>query len=232
MKNRITLFLTCLLCFNLFGQTPFKDLDIKQFQYADAQIRTFDLGLNQVSQFSYYDYGQDIQSTNNNFRFNGSFVTRQYKNSRKIQHSRALFGDFSTQKFNSGEESRPWAIRGNVGFNTQSRFYKENKFLEISPDFNLSIVKDDNLEFNGAVALKKGRGRIEPVSDVYMVRWMLKDLEDNGVNLSDWSQDDVFEIANRLNVINNYRKFDGRRQLKTQVKDISMAIESKGKGTL
>ncbi|MBK8635296.1 MAG: hypothetical protein IPN72_17715 [Saprospiraceae bacterium] len=55
-------------------------------------------------------------------------------------------------------------------------------------------------------------------------------MEENGTEFPDWSQEDVFEIANRLNVINNYRIFDNRRQLKSQIKDITLALNDKVNG--
>ncbi len=234
MKNRITLFLTCLLCFNLFGQTPFKDLDIKQFQYADAKLKTFDIGFNQSGQSSQTNYGGDFNNgiSSKFFQLNGSFSNYVFKNTRKLQHSSSLNGNVNTSKSSTTQNNRPWFLTSNIGWNAQSRYYKDKSYVELNPEVNIAYHKDENLLLRAGIALKKGVGRIEPVTDVFMTRWMLKELKDNGVNLSDWSQDDVFEIANRLNVINNYRIFDGRRQLKTQVKDISMAIESKGKGTL
>ncbi|HOY13641.1 MAG TPA: hypothetical protein PLY70_10895 [Saprospiraceae bacterium] len=231
MKKLFTLVTLIFFSSLLLGQTPFKDLDIKQFKYADAKNRTLDLALNQAIEHYNAKYYQHTQAANY-FYFDVSFNSRQFKNTRKIQHMSALFGDFNFYKAKTKVSSRPWEIEGNFAYNTQSRFYRENKFLEFGPEIGISFEKGKYLKLNVAVSLKKGRGRIEPVSDVYMVRWMLKDMEDSGVNLAVWTQDDVFEVANRLNVINNYRIFDGRRQLKTQVKDISMAIESKGMSSL
>lgn len=225
MKNRITLFLTSFLCFNLFGQTPFKDLDIKQFQYADAKLKTFDIGFNQFGQDNKRKYDDYLIFHDKSFNFNGSLTARFFNNSRKFQKTGLFTANLNMGKFNNAGGDLPWSTQANLGWNAQSRFYIGNQFLEISPDLNFNYNKSESLDLKVGVAFKRGSGRIEPVSDVYMVRWMIKDLEENGVDVSGLNQENLFDIANKLNVINNYRIFDNRRQLKRQIKDMTLAME-------
>ncbi|HOY13640.1 MAG TPA: hypothetical protein PLY70_10890 [Saprospiraceae bacterium] len=232
MKNRITLFITCLLCYNLSAQIPFKDLDIKQFQYADAKIRTFDVGFFQDGQSLKTNYGGDFNNgiSSKYFQFNGSFSNYVFKNTRKLQHSSSLSGNVNTSKSTTTQDDRPWLLATNIGWNAQSRHYKDKSYVEINPEVNFQYRKNENLLLNAGIALKKGIGRIEPVTDVFMTRWMLKEIEEGGTDISNLTQEDVFAIANRLNVINNYRIFDNRRQLKSQIKDITLALNDKVNG--
>ena len=220
MKNCSTIVLLLLLVLKLHGQIGIDSFDISQFKYADATFRSLDLSLNQSS-FTVSSHGNPSEVTGIRFLFNGNLNGYVFKNTRKLQRVTNYGLYYNTYK--SGFPPS-WNNEVNVNWGLESRYYKESNFWEIKPSIETFTNISERAEVDLRIALKRGKGRLEPVDDVYMLRWIVKDLEEEGINKDNWTQEELFELANRINVIRNYRLFDGRRQLKTQLKDASALI--------
>ena len=82
----------------LLGQTPFKDLDVRKYKYADAKNRAFDVSFDQTGENRKNSYGG---CTNNSewhkgFQIQVSFSSHFFKNTRKLQHTSSMNGNLET----------------------------------------------------------------------------------------------------------------------------------------
>ncbi|MCB0647907.1 MAG: hypothetical protein KDC49_14660 [Saprospiraceae bacterium] len=221
MKNFFTLFLLLSSTFTLSSQLSFENIDISKFRYADARFRSLDLNLYQAANTNHFDNFNFDNSRNSNFNFNGGLNSYNFRNTRRLQQNSNFGFNFFSQK--TSERS---TFDHNISLNwrLESRHYRGNKFWEIAPSIGSNSDISNHATVNLSLGLKRGKGRLEPVDDVYLLRWIAKDLEEEGISTSDWNEETIFDLANKINIINNYRLFDSRRQIKTQLKDASLLI--------
>ena len=224
MKNFFTLFLLLSSTFTLSSQLSFENIDISKFQYADARFKSLDLSLFQSSNSNAFENYLDRRNTSNAFNLNGGLNSYNFRNTRKLQQTSNFGLNFNTQKFNSNstfdhDVSLNWSM--------ESRHYTGIKFWELVPSLTSNSDLSDYGTINLSFGLRRGKGRLEPVDDVYLLRWIAKDLEEEGVQIDHWDQETIFDLAKSINLINNYRLFDSRRQIKTQLKDATNLITSR-----
>ena len=136
--------------------------------------------------------------------------------------------DEKSQKFSStllrnyliiGEEKE---IVFSPGLSTtvSSRKYGENlKFLEFGLIANLNYYSSSynsnqqskSFRSGTAIPLKLGKGRIDPISNVFLANFIAEDLLEQGVVKYALTQDQLFSLADQIGELNNLRIFDFRK---------------------
>ncbi len=99
------------------------------------------------------------------------------------------------------------------GLNGGIQFTTENGRVSSSPQ----EVKANRFSLDATIPLKIGRGRIEPIDEVFIAKFMMDDLVANGVLGEDLSEEDLFDLARLMAEVRNQRIFDFRRQIISQL---------------
>ncbi len=74
------------------------------------------------------------------------------------------------------------------------------------PDMNQKILYS-----NLSVPLKIGKGRIQPISDVFLAKFIADELVSTGIISRQMTQSELFSFANEIAILQNKRVFDSRR---------------------
>lgn len=209
-----------------YSQEKLEYLDFNLYQYADARYRSLVLNLNQNSNLRQQTTG-DIPLRSGNINLYGSLGYFDFQNTRRKQQVLNTDFNFNYAGFNSNYSGSVHQLSASGKFLMENRFYNELKFFEVNPRVEFTTALNSNSTTILSLGLRKGKGRLEPVGDVFLLLWILKDMQAEQMDLSLLGQSDVFEMSQKLNVIRNYRILDGRRQLKQQIKDLSTLVLDK-----
>lgn len=148
-----------------------------------------------------------------------SFST--FRNDEKTQgESYGSFSNFySTRKSDETKEV-------NYGFymnmnNLQRKFNARNHFFEWGYRLNSSYTgikssqlpdeNRQNLYTTIRMPLKIGKGRIQPISDVFLAKFIADELVSSGIISRQMTQSELFSFANEIAILQNKRVFDSRR---------------------
>jgi hypothetical protein len=148
-----------------------------------------------------------------------SFST--FKNNEKTQGE--SYGSFS----NSYSKSKSNELKEvNYGFymnmnNLQRKFNARNHFFEWGYRLNSSYTgykraqfpdeNRQNLYNTLSVPLKIGKGRIQPITDVFLAKFIADELVSTGIISRQMTQSELFSFANEIAILQNKRVFDNRR---------------------
>jgi len=153
----------------------------------------------------------------------GNVNHQSFSNSLMQQKTRSFSSslDFTSQLENrtifpgvSGERINNLWLSGNIQ-NNQRNFKSDNKFFEHGYYGNIVYNNSSrNLTylFSGfEYVVKKGKGRIEYISDVFMASNIADELYEQAILGEPMSQENLFQFANEIAAMQNARIFDNRR---------------------
>lgn len=156
------------------------------------------------------DFNQDLQLSYSTF-----------KNDEKTQGE--SYGSFINSYSNTKLDGTKVI---NFGFywnmhNLQRRFRTNNNFFEWGYNLNSSYTgfkrpdlpdqNRQNLSSILQVPLKIGKGRIQPISDVFLAKFIADELVSSGIISRQMTQSELFSFANEIAILQNQRVFDSRR---------------------
>jgi hypothetical protein len=130
--------------------------------------------------------------------FSNSYSKRKSDEDKYILYSFYLDLNNSQRKFGSSKKFFEW------GYNLNTS-YRGSKRTE-SPDQNQQY-----LYTNLSVPLKIGKGRIQPISDVFLAKFIADELVSTGIISRQMTQSELFSFANEIAILQNKRVFDSRR---------------------
>jgi hypothetical protein len=148
-----------------------------------------------------------------------SFST--FRNDEKTQGE--SYGSFSNSYSKSKSDETKEV---NYGFymnmnNLQRKFNTRNHFFEWGYRLNSSYTGYKKVQFpdedrkilytNISVPLKIGKGRIQPISDVFLAKFIADELVSTGIISRQMTQSELFSFANEIAILQNKRVFDSRR---------------------
>lgn len=124
-----------------------------------------------------------------------------------------------------------------ISYNNLTRkYFDKNQYFEIDPGMRLQESTDINYEptrnyeynlsVNGSVGLRYGKGRIDPVSQVFSAQFIYDDLKKEGINVDNITENQVFELACEMTKMQNLRFLDSRRRNKKQLVTLNKLLNS------
>ena len=211
------------------------DYDYAAFRFPDIDRKalTAQFGLSgNASQFVRRQVTAPSDNRQSVFANNLNLSYSRFRNTEKLQALRLFsFGQsFSSGKsksvFNFTTLDRRTLLNVNLGINDLHRhYYKPQRFwayqLLVATTFQKSTWRRDNpvttdksweFDLNASLPLKIGKGRIEPIDDVFLAKFMVDDLMENGILNTPLSQEQVFSLGQVMAAARNQRIFDSRRQ--------------------
>lgn len=201
-------------------------LDYSQWRYPEVKIRALQLDNNYSGRVTkFLESGRDFFS-NSDASINVNFSI--LKNSKTIQNNKDYGArvDFSDQhiyyQFSYGQDYRKFfSERDPKGF-----------FYELRPQLNMYYEKREqnvhSKSINGNLGLYLGKGRIEPMRDIFVAQFMLDDMVAENLLDSTYQRDLVVELANIMILTRSQRVFDSRMARKYQLKTICDFLVTKG----
>lgn len=210
-------------CF-IFSQST--KIDYARWKYPEVKIRAFSLD-NSYHGRMVKDYGEDEDK---NVNAQGYIQPRYsvFLNDSLTQIKKVINGNtfFSDNNFNY-----------NLDYQYEYRKYFRNNnstdlYYETRPYINLGFGKLDNnnhdRSINASLGVHLGKGRIEPMRDVFVAQFMLDDMIAENLLDSVYNKDLIFELAEIMIIARSQRVFDGRMARKYQLKSICDFLVSKG----
>jgi len=195
-----------------------------------------------------FDFAGNLSSFNNtkNFRYSEGKVNMnanyiQYQNLLNKQKTLNIYAsdvynfkkNINSLLGNSSNYSNQLLIYYN---NITRNYFGNNKYFEINPNLqfleNTNIAYEPlksynyNLSVNGSVGLRYGKGRIDPVSQVFSAQFIYDDLKKEGVNVDNITENQVFELACEMTKMQNLRFLDSRRRNKKQLVTLNKLLNS------
>ncbi|MBK8700926.1 MAG: hypothetical protein IPN29_15855 [Saprospiraceae bacterium] len=222
--------------------------DYTQFKYANVDVRGLSLnadldlgekrnnfaGLQNGSLFGLFSNGgvnyfrfvnmPEFQAQTN---FLNNFTINAYQDEEDLSYGQNILSTFYSAirtKFREDQRFKETVLSGNnyLNYNT---FINRLNHDEDTKNFYLN----PNVSFTYRV----GKGRIEPIGPVFLARFMVEDLKENGLidgttiedrfmagKSQEWSQEELFELGRLIAEQQNRRVFDLRIRNKDQIRKV------------
>jgi hypothetical protein len=121
----------------------------------------------------------------------------------------------------------------------QMHYFKPNRFIGIegvvSASYNefksqtlTTEVLRQQFNYDVSCAFRYGIGRIEPIDDVFLAKFMADDMRANGILNADLTQGELFELGRIMADARNRRIFDFRRQRIFELTQLSNWFAARG----
>lgn len=240
----------CLLPLAAAAQTDSFKVDYSLFRFPDIDRKALDVtGGLAASAFNSAPLQGSVSSSNADFSQTLALRYSRFVNRDNLQANESIFFSpaysSSRQKSTSpgfSSEERSYAFLPTVFAETERRnYFKPNRYIGLdglilasyqeSKITNTALGIDDlNQQFTYQVsgAVRYGVGRIEPIDDVFLARFMADDMRANGILNEDLTQDELFELGRIMADARNRRIFDFRRQRIFELTQLSNWFAAKG----
>ncbi|MBK8371383.1 MAG: hypothetical protein IPL20_08480 [Saprospiraceae bacterium] len=238
-------FIACLSL--LYVSMSAQNYNYNAYQFPDLRVRGFNIGGNA--------FGNSLSFRDTN-RWSGNVAlsARYFSivNTRKTQKLNQYRSDISYYKqdqpftfiqipshefnifFNSYGENRRFTGLNNKGIQKFIEFdhivNMDFNYQRFNNNLNPPVIRENQHEFNSWVALpvKLGRGRLEPLAGITVAEFLADDLLKAGLISQSFTQNQVFELAQKMVAVDNARVFDFRNANIFRLKELSAWLESQG----
>jgi hypothetical protein len=248
-SKSVTVLLFVLVSIPVFCQIDFKHFPIDSFKLPSIHWVGLELGgaIN-----GSYDYGHELQgdrkSTASFFSPDVSLTYTGYINrpDKQLFYSISTNPDFSISRSNDeindrSETDRYFSPDGHL-FWSQLKYHSKSFFqFGVDTDIDYSkrytrtemnsvtiTTKHSNINSSIATPIGFGRGRLEPVSDVVMALFLLKDAVGIGLDSQLIQSEDVVAFAELMATVRNKRVFDTRRKRVFELRSLYDFMLAKG----
>lgn len=233
----------------VLGQIDFSTFPLDEFRLPDIDWKALEVEGNLDGSYSNINVKTPDRNRSGSFFSPGlgldyeRFVNRE---NRQAEYDVQFFGDFSSSRdkdelFNRDETERN--LQQFLIANYDNRAYRGTKFTHTGMTFlsqyNYNRVEDRD---NGGLSIFKsvyfspeirpaigfGTGRLEPVSDVAVALFLLKDAVDIGLAASAISKEKVYAFASRMAQLRNERVLDFRRQRINELRGLYTFMQEQG----
>ena len=221
-------------------KTDTSKYNYSNFKCYDINYRALNLTLNGGMNYS------GINSYLVDFQGNGDFSLsyNKYVNKPLFQKNTLIFVNsaFDYKKYETQIIPQTLTTKNSLYFfslyNNVNRYYnKKGRYLEVSPELgisnesnstkdNFSSASDQYFNFSAKVDLGYGKGRIDPISQVFAAKFIYDDLKKEGVLKDKVSESQLFELANEMTKMQNLRFLDSRRRNVKQMITLNKLLNS------
>lgn len=218
-------------------KTDSPKVNYSNFKCYDVKYRALTLYF--AGNLNAYNYSKIENFSNGMFHLRADY--NQYQNLLNKQKSIniSVSEDFQFQK--SRDINFPTRSNYNndltISYNNLTRkYFDKNQYFEINPglrllestdiNYNTSKIYEYNLSVYGSIGLRYGKGRIDPVSQVFSAQFIYDDLKKEGINVDNITENQVFELACEMTKMQNLRFLDSRRRNKKQLVTLNKLLNS------
>lgn len=249
MKNRYLIIFTLvfgIISFPVVAQVDFRSFPLDSFSLPDIDRRALTGSGSLFGHYTGIDRKTFGDSRQYSFSPNVSLDYDRFRNSPTLQSTRSISLDprihLNHTKSILGAENSNTNINTRLLYSGTTRKYKGRSFSETglnglveygydkrkTIDTGItSVFVDELFSIELAPSIGFGKGRLEPVSDVAMAMFILKDAEDLGLDLSMVTTADIYAFARLMAEVSNRRIFDSRRMRIAELRDLYSFMLSK-----
>ena len=242
MKKLILLTLVLWCTVSSFSQN--KNFDLSKYKLPDIKRHQLDLSFNLGGGQNNYTENDEVDIRNKHFNSEAFFDYNFYFNSRKkiINSTTSLSPSFLYKKEKEGSTIEDTNRESEIHFNTkcESSFFQNEKnlFLHIAPELILVHSKEKSKRnsetnfdytynsFEASVGLGIGKGRLEPVSDLWQSYFILESLNKDGLLNRELNESDIEEFATLSSQLKNKRFFDYRLRKIEEMKALDSLLHN------
>lgn len=232
--NILILFIFILITSNIYSQENL--INYQEYEYPNVHRRTLNFDLNLNGSYSTLRYSSSsIANETSDFRNRFNVTYTSFINDENTQ-SFSFISLNNNYNYTKNINSKSINFKPNLYLQgTKRTFDSENRFVEwgyLGQIFynHSSRNNPTQMEKNAAISLRipvrVGIGRIQPIEDVFLAKFMIDDLVEAGVLLENLTQDELFLFANEIGILQNQRVFDTRRFRLYILKSISEYMSS------
>lgn len=194
----------------------------RTYEFPNVFRKALQLNPNLSGSYNKLNSKNDLDDDNQSYFNQDLNVTySSFKNDEKTQgESNSSFSNSYSRYISDEEKIINFGLYLNT-YNLQRKFGTNNKFFEWSYNLNTSYTSSKRAEFpdmnqkilysNLSVPLKIGKGRIQPISDVFLAKFIADELVSTGIISRQMTQSELFSFANEIAILQNQRIFDSRR---------------------
>jgi len=213
----LILFIFILIVSNIYSQDNL--INYHEYEYPNVHRRTLNFDLNLQGGYSQNKYSiiEEKNSSLSN-RFNITYTS--FINDENTQ-AFSLISLNSDYNYTKNIISKSTNFRPNIYLQgTKRTFDNENRFVEWGyrgqifynqSSRNIPTQMEKNASVFLRIPIRIGIGRIQPIEDVFLAKFMIDDLLEAGVLLENLTQEQLFLFANEIGILQNQRVFDTRR---------------------
>lgn len=238
----------CLLPFAAAAQTDSSKVDYSLFRFPDINRKALDVtgGLEGLAANNTQIAGT-VSAGQASFAQTLALRYSQFINRENLQGNRSIYFNpyYSTSRSKSTSpglnfDNRAYSFVPRIVLESEQRHYfKPNRYIGIDgvvsvayEEFKSQTLTTEELrqQFNYGVsgAIRYGIGRIEPIGDVFLAKFMADDMRANGILNEDLTQDELFELGRIMADARNRRIFDFRRQRIFELTQLSNWFSARG----
>ncbi|HZV71016.1 MAG TPA: hypothetical protein VFG10_15785 [Saprospiraceae bacterium] len=235
MKN-LTRFFTALLClticFPVYSQIDFKHFPIESYKLPDIQWKGLTISGSMSGQLINENaFPTGYNNNSSAFSLRPALTYFGFTNRSDLQSSYTISTSPDVQFNHSKNENNDRIVSSHyflpdVRYSLQRLKYHGNSFFELGTLTNVSyfysktrevddaiVEEDSESDFIASISVPIGfgKGRIEPLADIEMALFLLKDAVSLGLDSNLIHTDDVFAFAELMATVRNQRIFDTRR---------------------
>lgn len=207
------------------------DYDYAAFRFPDIDRKALDAQFNLTGNVLQNVNREPVPEENrvSSFLNNLNLTYSRFRNTERLQSQQDFNlnqGFTSSRGQNDGSKNRYNRFNASLGISTVNRaYYKPKRFFEYNLFFNTSYEtinqksdnpfldqKSWNFSLNASLPLKIGKGRIEPIDDIFLAKFMVDELLKNGLIDTAFGQEELFSLGRVMATARNRRIFDFRRQ--------------------
>ncbi len=248
---KLVCFLCCFLPVCLRAQGDSMRYDYAQFRFPDINRKALDITGSLLGSAGGVQANDQFSTTGQHFNQNLQAIYTQFINRDKLQAFRSvgLSSTYNAQRsrFDDSTTTRSHAFTPGMATAAFNRhYYKPNRYIEIgwnarvdytdlknAPIQNIPFlppVTEQRYTYSVSLPLRYGIGRIEPIDDIFIAKFMVDDMRANTVLGAPLAQEDIFELGRIMAHARNQRIFDFRRQRIYELTQIHQWFQSKGIG--
>lgn len=222
------------------------------FRFPDINRKALDLSMDAAGTANSSETRGEfpISFTSGNFSQNFNASYNQFVNNEKLQALRSvsLFQRFSdsSQKAITQNDPNIFSREQNTGLSIfssgENRLYRSPlRYLEANWQASVQYsflhrrqngpnpaIKAETTRTMLKMPIRIGVGRIEPIDDVFLAKFMVDDMQQNGILAAPLSENDLFALGQVMAHARNQRIFDFRRQRIYELTQLNNWFKEKG----
>lgn len=222
------LFFLSSVTYSSYGQvkSSLDSIDYNLFKSYNVDYRSF--SLQGTRNFNYNEVNKYLSNSFNLYMRQNNYTNLEKKQS---SHSHNLRTNYFSNSNNSNSISfSPLTQNTERHYYTPNMFYEVNYSGTINSSYifnNQSNTRDDfEATLGSSVGIRFGKGRINPIDEVFTAAFIIDEIKNEGIDVSGFDQEMLFEFGQLLVLMRNRRILDSRRLKVRQFLELSKFMDA------
>jgi hypothetical protein len=226
MRKTTLILISFLFSTSIFSQ----DALLKTFKYRVDHYRAITFNIGGGGLLSQENLGSGKNTSSSSYgNFSGTYYGVTSTDKKLFIISSSIGSGFgSTNAKYPSEMTKSRSLSVTPGLNLSNKWFRNTNFLELGADISGNLHQDRSTnkgvsnssvtgkvkwaDYNAAITLGIGKGRLENVTNMQNALWLYKDLQDEQRLTRALTPDELNELGQVITLANNTRVLDARRR--------------------